>query len=234
MDVIFDWLRVFPRAILLSATGAGIGIFLWLHCCREMLPVKNKAVIFIALLQNIVGTLAAKAWAILEVGGNLDKAASLRLFGAVFFVPILYYGISKQAKIKLRDAMDMGAVALAIGLFFARFGCLITGCCIGTFIPGTENIRWPLREAELVFYILFILGYSGKVLRRETYGQVYPAFMLLYGGFRFVMEWARVEYTTRFGVFHLAHIWALLSFAIGASIYFELQEKRRSVKGNHD
>ena len=54
--------------------------------------------------------------------------------------------------------------------------------------------------------------------------------MIQYGALRFLLEWFREEYTTSFGIFHLAHIWCVISFAIGLSTYYELQSKGKKVR----
>jgi prolipoprotein diacylglyceryltransferase len=45
----------------------------------------------------------------------------------------------------------------------------------------------------------------------------YPFTILVYSIFRFIIEWFREEYTGQVWIFHLAHIWSLISI-IGSAI----------------
>lgn len=216
--------------LLLFALAIITGNFAWLMCFREELRIDYKTAFGIAVLHDIIGYSAMKFWAIVEVGGDLSRAVDMRLFGAVFVLPLFYYAGARRAKRNVAMVMDISAICLVIGLICGRLNCLYVGCCVGTDIWGLQRLKWPLRETELIFYFGFIAYFGKKIYRKQTYGQIYALFMFLYGGMRFLMEWVRVEYTTRVGIFHLAHIWALLSFCVGASIYFELQSRKKRVK----
>lgn len=195
--------------------------YFWLSKCGRVFGFSKKAALLIAILHDIIGFYAMKLLAIIEVGGNLDKAANMRLFGAVFVLPFLYYACSKALKVQPGKMMDIAAISCINGLVMGRIDCLVGGCCKGILIMGGP-LRWPLREIELVFYIGFILLFYRKILQNKTNGEVYPLYMISYGALRFILEWFREEYTTNIGILHLAHIWAILSVLIGASFYFSV------------
>ena len=107
-------------------------------------------------------------------------------------------------------------------LLCARLNCLFSGCCLGKPIPGTEH-TWPTRQAELVYYAVLLIFLWRKVGKPGFSGKVYPIYMMSYGIFRFIVEWFR-ETTNPVAFFHISHIWALVSIAVGAGIYIWLRK----------
>lgn len=224
MQSIVFWIQ--QHVLLMFAIGIIICNFIWLMSCGKKLNMKWYVALLIAILHDIVGYSAMRLLAIIEVGGDISKAANMRLFGAVFLLPAFYYFGAKLFKRNVAYVMDISAVCLTIGLVFGRFDCLVGGCCAGMQFP-IGSLHWPLREIELLYYALFLLYYCPRIHRGNTHGEVYSVFMMTYGALRFILEWFRVEYTTSIGAFHLAHIWALLCFMLGVSIYGALIEKRK-------
>ena len=198
----------------------------WLKKFEKQFNLKWPEIILMTILSIAVAMLSMRALAILEAGGDLSQSAFIRLYGAVFTLPILYYVFAKVKQGSVPLAMDVAAMIAALGLFCGRINCFKEGCCAGVYFFGSETIRWPIRELELLFYVVFILFYVKKISSGKTYGQVYPVFMIAYGIFRFFAEWLREEYTGSIGVIHLAHIWSLISIAVGTSVYFELKTQR--------
>ncbi len=76
----------------------------------------------------------------------------------------------------------------------------------------------------MLFYLVFLVMIAPKVKRAETGGRVYPIYMVAYGVFRAIIECFRYSPTTD-SIFHLTHIWAILSIVIGLSIYLEMRER---------
>lgn len=210
------------NSLTLLLTLATLGTFAWLLLCRERLRITWIAALVLSLLHVAVGLLCVKFFAFLE---GADSGAR-SLFGAVFFMPLAYLLGAKLGRRKTADVFDIFAVCMIFTLFCARISCLITGCCQGRMIPGLEPLRWPTREAELVFYVLFLSLTAPKVWMRKTFGQVYPQYMMCYGLLRFVLELFRDNGSNY--IFHLAHIWALLSLILGFVIASELK-RRHSV-----
>ena len=218
------------NVLLFFAIAIIIANYVWLMVCRNGLHITPVCAFVIAVLHDIIGYAAMRLLAILEVGGDLSRAANMRLFGAVFILPLLYFAVSRLTKANFGYVMDVASLCLVIGLVFGRLDCLVTGCCQGALIAGSTSLYWPLREVELLYYIGFLVFFAEKIRKERTHGEVYPVFMITYGALRFVLEWFRVEYTTSIGPLHLAHIWALLSLAIGISIYSELISKKGKVR----
>lgn len=185
----------------------------WLSQYKETLRMKGWMAIPLAILHTALGVLCVTAFAFLESGDG----GNMSLFGAVFFMPVLYFAGAKLTGRKVADVFDIFAVTMIFTLMCARVNCLIGGCCLGKCIPGTEW-RWPTRQLELVFYAVLLIYLWNKVGKPGFSGKVYPIYMMAYGAFRFIVEWFR-ETDNPIGFFHISHIWALVSVAVGAGIY---------------
>lgn len=178
----------------------------------------------------IVSLISVKLLALIEVGFDVSKAANMRLYGAIFVLPELSYFIAKWTKRDPALVVDIMGVCATIGLFSVRINCLIAGCCKGVLITPNGTARWPLVELEMLLCVVLCLYFWNKVYTRKTNGTAYPIIILLYGVFRFIIEWVREEYTGHIWVFHLAHIWSLLAI-IGSVIAIWLI-KRHNMKNN--
>lgn len=218
------------KITLLAVLTVGTAFtFLWLLLCKERLRIKWPAALLLAVLHTVCGVLCVKVFAVVEVGFDMSKAGAMSLFGGVFFMPLVYWAGAKLTKRNLGLVCDLLTPCMIFTVMCARVNCILSGCCFGLPIPGMSGLRWPTREAELVFYLVLLVLLVRKVWRGQTHGEIYPLYMASYGAFRFAVEFFRYqEYSL--GIFHLSHLWAAVSFAIGLSIYVELQTKGKKVR----
>ena len=214
------WLhRNFLYVLLAVATAYG---YFRLNQYRDRLRMKGWMAIVFAILHTLVGVLCVKLFAFLESGDG----GNMSLFGAVFFMPVIYFAGAKLTKRKVADVFDIFAITMIFTLLCARFNCLFSGCCLGKLIPGSE-VRWPTREAEIGFYVILLIVLLRMADKPKYAGKIYPIYMIAYGVFRFIVEWFR-ETNNPVAFFHISHIWALASIVIGAVIYYKL-----SLRSNH-
>lgn len=205
--------------IMLSVSA--VFTMIWLQLLRERLQMAWYTAILIAVLHVVYGVFCVRVFARLEGAGN----GAMSLFGAVFFMPVAYYLGARLSKRSVAEVFDIFTVPLVFTLMLARVNCLHAGCCLGRLI-GSTGMRWPTRETELVFYILFLAIMIPKVRKGKTQGTAYPIYMASYGGFRLVIEFFREASTNT--LFHLSHLWAITAIALGVSVYIEL--RKRSIK----
>ena len=168
-------------------------------------------------------------FAFAESGFNPDSLGNMSIFGGVFLMPIAYFLGAKLFKRKPGEVFDIFLICMMFTLMCARINCIISGCCKGCLIFGSETARWPTRELEVVFYIVLLIIFGRRVKRNESHGELYPAYMFLYGIFRFITEFFRVSERSA-GIFHLSHLWALISFGLGVSLYYELKSKNKKTR----
>ena len=206
----------------LMLIGATVFAMFWLLLLRKRLRIHAAVAVLLAVLHTAYGLCCVKAFAILEGA----SAGSMSLFGAVFFMPLAYFLIAKGLKRPTGTVFDLFTVPLVFTLMLARCNCLFKGCCLGRFISGT-SFCWPTRETEILFYVLFLAAVIPRVWKDKGEGRIYPLYMLSYGAFRAVNECFRASDSGM--LFHISHIWALLAFGLGLSIYSEQKRKRISM-----
>ena len=211
MSRVLFWVSThFLYVLLLVATLYGC---FWLNQHKKKLQMKGWMAILLAICHTIVGVLCVTVFAFMESG----EGGGMSLFGAVFFMPVFYFAGAKLTKRKVSDVFDIFAVTMIFTLLCARANCFMGNCCLGKCIPGTD-FRWPTRQLELVYYVILLMIFWSKVGKTGFSGKVYPIYMMSYGAFRFVVEWFR-ETPNPVAFFHISHIWALVSVAVGAGIY---------------
>lgn len=217
-----DFLQQNILYLLLGA--AAVCSFAWLLHFRDRLRMHWAAALGLSLFHVAWGVFCVKIFAVLE--GNEPGAMSL--FGAVFFMPPAYWLGAKLSKRSTAEVFDIFAICMIFTLLCARVNCLFAGCCLGRLISARSALRWPTRELELVFYLIFLLRMAPPVWKGRSYGQVYPLYMLSYGVVRSILECFRVSSSSN--LFHLSHVWALASVAVGAAFYAELKRGRERKK----
>ena len=215
------------KIILLLSAGA-VFTAVWLVLLRKRLDMPWYAAIPLAILSTVYGVLTAKVFAFLESGFNTDSLGNMSLFGGVFFMPLAYWLGAKLSKRSYREVFDVFTPCMIFTVMCARINCIVSGCCIGLPIPGMNGVRFPTREAEILFYIILLICLCPRVLKGKYRGQAYPIYMISYGAFRFVEEFFRSADTS--SVFHRAHIWALITLIIGISIYVEIKSETATRK----
>ena len=215
------------RLYLLLAVATVFGYF-WLSQFKERLKFKEWTLLLCSVVHTVIGVLLVKLFAFLESGVR----GGMSLYGAVFFLPIVYFVFAKLTKRRVSDVFDIFTVNTVVTLLCARINCILANCCIGAVIPGTSGLRWPTREAEIVFYIVLYIVLRSKVKNARYRGKIYPIYMMSYGVFRFIIEWLRESHIV-FGVVHISHIWSLVAITAGACIYYTLLRKDKGAAKPH-
>lgn len=203
----------------------------WLLKCDKFLKLGWGKAFLVAFLHEVGCAICAKAMSFVEAGFIWREATTYRLYGMIFFMPFFYMLFANTQKLKKDKVFDIFAIAVVLRLILGRVNCLRMGCCEGVMMPGTWNIRWPIREIELCYYFIFVALFAGRIIKGKTSGQVYPIYLFTYGLLRFAMEWVREEYVMDVAVFHLAHIWSLVSIVIGVTMYYKVRKEIQSGKG---
>lgn len=209
--------------LLLLAVGAAF-TFGWLILLRKRLNMAWYVAIMIAILCVASGVLFVKAFAFIETGFNQNSLGNMSLFGAVFGMPLIFYFVSKITKSPPQNVFDALTPCMIFSVMCIRINCIMSGCCRGLPIPGTNGIRFPTREAEVMFYLILLAILCPQIWKGKLRGRAYPIYMMCYGAFRLVVEFFRDSGSV--GLFHLAHLWALITLLLGVSIYAEMKNSK--------
>lgn len=130
------------------------------------------------------------------------------LIGAI--VTVLLYAWRKKISVwKFGDAL---APSIALGYFFGRFGCLMTGCCYGspthvpwaihfpeghpTFPEGATSGTpvHPTQIYEALLNMMLYLGLAWLYRRKKFDGQVFASYVIVYPLLRSFVELFRGDY----------------------------------------
>jgi phosphatidylglycerol:prolipoprotein diacylglycerol transferase len=127
------------------------------------------------------------------------------LLGGVVVFLSLYFGVGHfrfhdgYHKTHFRDLLDLAPACITVAHGFGRLGCLMAGCCHGartdawygveTIYPGYRVVPIQLFEALFLFALTGVLLF---LMKRGLRHQM-PIYMLGYGAWRFLIEYARAD-----------------------------------------
>ncbi len=127
------------------------------------------------------------------------------LFGGVTVFVLLYFLVGPLTVAREKrsdfcshflDVLDIAPAAITAAHGFGRLGCLMAGCCHGretdawygvTLANGQRVVPVPLLEALFLFALCGVLMYLVAHGKRN----LMPVYMLGYGVWRFLIEYAR-------------------------------------------
>ena len=202
--------------LIIMLASATIISFVWLFVFnRKKLNAKWWEVLILVLIHTGYGVLTVKFFALLEAGFDSTRAGNMSLFGGIFFMPIMYFAYAKIKKLPVSLVFDVFVVPLAATLLLARCNCFHAGCCQGIVI-GSNGFKWPAREIDLAIHALFLIFAIPWIVKDKSRGMAYPLYMTVYGLFRFINEWFRKSSSE--SIFHIGHVWAIISFILGITI----------------
>lgn len=204
--------------IFVLASTTVLSIF-WLILCRKKLNIKWYAAIPLGIIHTLCGVLCVKGFAFLESFGK--NSGGMSLYGAIFFLPVFYALGARLTKRRMADVFDTFTVCMVLTLAIVRLNCILTGCCYGIPFFGNKDLLWPTRELEIVFNLIMLIIIIPKVIKGKSNSEIYPLYMFSYGAFRFVIEFFRHSNTGY--LIHVGHLWSLVSFIIGLSVYIEIK-----------
>lgn len=183
-------------------------------------------------------------------------SGGLALHGGMLFGILYMIGYCKIKKVSLLAVGDLCAVSWAIAYAIGRIGCLLNGCCYG----GACDLPWAVRFPDerfpnahpavltppshptqlygtafnLVFF--FILTRWEKLRRPD--GELFYAYLGMYGLYRFVVEFFRLggtaDYISPSIHLTLTHIVSLLMMALSVGGIVWLRRHRPAVKDAGD
>jgi phosphatidylglycerol---prolipoprotein diacylglyceryl transferase len=144
-------------------------------------------------------------------------------------------------KMNVTDMADLAAVSFPIGYGIGRVGCFLNGCCYG----GSCDLPWAVRfhlhdgtitppshPAQLysaaIAVVMFLVLLSVEKHRRFR-GQVILAFGILYGIYRFLIEFVREGVTadpSGLGPLTQGQVASLVLSLLAALAYFMLVRRQ--------
>ena len=195
------------------ALGFVVGMVLILLRARKKgIPMERVTELFcLSIFSAFVGARGLYVLLDLPVFLN-DPAKIFRVWegGLVFYGGLILaagagFGYMRWYRLPLWKMADLFAPAIALGLFFARIGCFMAGCCYGkeTSLPWGVTFTDPQSLARLhaslhptqlyeagagLALFLFLI----RMEKKQSFdGQIFWLFLLLYSILRFLIEFLR-------------------------------------------
>jgi phosphatidylglycerol:prolipoprotein diacylglycerol transferase len=160
-------------------------------------------------------------------------------YGGVLFGAITALFLIKKKGIPLWKFADVVSIALSVGLGFGRIGCTMSGCCYGKECHSPFSITFkdshsaapvgiPLCPTQplsaLANFLIAALLYVFYRKWRKADGQVFALYLVLYGIFRFFVEFLRATPKEILGLSNNQVI-SLVMVAAGIAILFYRKSK---------
>ncbi len=153
-------------------------------------------------------------------------------YGGVLFGTLTAIYFIWRRKIPLWKFADIVSIALSVGLGFGRIGCTMAGCCYGKVCHAPFAIvftnphsaaplnvpLWPTEPVSSAANFL-IAGILYLIYRKRRFpGEVFGFYLILYGIFRFLIEFVRATPKEILGVFSNNQIISIIMVSAGILI----------------
>ena len=192
--------------------------------------------------------------------GEFTLKAGMTFYGGLIFgagtVLFCWFVLSKPFKVhdeavaRFKDLANMAACLIPLAHGFGRLGCLFAGCCygketsswFGVEMYGVKRVPIQLFEAlflfalsAVIFYLFFKQTKSGG---KEV--PLLPVYLIVYGVWRFVIEYARGDErgATIVSFLSPSQLIAVLLIAVGIGYfvvwYCQKKNKNRIEKGEQE
>ncbi len=191
----------------------------------------------------IAGFLGAKTlYILLEFRYFLKEPFAMLRSGFVFYGAFIaasgaLYFLAKKYNvrfIKLADVLSLGA---PLGHALGRIGCFFYGCCYGepgdyffcvlfpanspAGILGLKLIPTQLISAFFLFLIFFLLLFRSQ--RKKYDGQIFIYYSIIYGIFRFIIEFYRADPRGQFFSLSTSQVIAIILIITGVFSFCRLR-----------
>lgn len=166
------------------------------------------------------------------------------------FVLAIVCGIifMKAKKISISDGLNLFAPSIALGLFFARIGCFLNGCCfgkettscLGVVFPADSPAGWVFKGETAVlptqlFESLAGLAMFGILLliekkkKKLNYGYLFWALLLMYSVWRFFIDFFRYYEQQAYIIGNLTHnqIVSIIIFIVSLAVILKSELSQR-------
>ena len=213
--------------------GFLIGLPVMRSSRKKGITIPLKFDILKCLAFSAVSVISVLLFASLEglLGGKGFQLGAVSTYGVYIIAPLLLLLIFRRER---GFVFDDFAIYASLSLIFQRIRCITAGCCMGKTV-GSGAFRWPVREAEIIFYLIVLILFVSK--RRtgnktvnsrylEIKGMLFPLLMICYGCLRFLLEFLREGGSA--SIFHMAHLWSLLTVIAGLGICAEIKRNNTS------
>jgi len=194
---------------------------------RKKYDLKIYEIIVLMLFLAFSGVLGAFTMFFIESGG---KWGGQSFFGAVLFSPIFMFPIIKIMKKDYLKMMSLCAPAECIMLAILKIHCGVVGCCLGNgVIESVLRMKLQSIESIVAVVVMFILLLIER--KNDNIRLIYFYYLLIYGAFRFILNFFRANLSYFVWILSAGHFWSLVAIVIGLiGLYFFKKKNRKSIE----
>lgn len=163
-----------------------------------------------SIFLTVVGVAGTMLMFFIESG----RFGGTSFYGAVLFVPVLILPTCLM-RIPYGSVLDLCAPAICLMLAIMKVDCIMSGCCIGKYLPSL-GFQFPSQIVEMItaVIIMFVLLWIEKKPRWKN--SLYAYFLILYGSTRFVLNWFRYGLTPFVWKLPQGNFWSVIAVFVGA------------------
>ncbi|MEN6472360.1 MAG: prolipoprotein diacylglyceryl transferase [Clostridiaceae bacterium] len=236
----YPYVRIGPVSMpsygLCLVTGALLAFLLLLYT-RRFRGVKRDDIYHTAIYAVIGGLIGAKLlYLIVELPAILRTPAillSMILGGAVFYGGLIG-GVAggliytRRYKTSVLDTADVLLPSLALAHAFGRVGCFFAGCCYGMACDSPISVVYPpgaypppgipllpTQLMETAFLLLLCLFLTLRLKKSKKSGEIAGFYALLYGVWRFIIEFFRGDPRGSLWIFSTSQLISLALIPLG-------------------
>lgn len=211
------------RRVIILVFGTLAMFLLMLFRKKEYPQIKIWKMVIISILLTISGVLGAMLMHRIENG----SFGGTSFFGAVLFIPFI---ISPAVLLKIRYStlLDLCAPCEALMLAFMKFDCILSGCCIGKYLPSLE-FQFPSRTIEIIVTLIITVALVKIENKNDNKGLIYAWYLILYGFSRFWLNWFRYGVKPVIWIFPYGNVWSIVAVVSGI-VWIAVAKKYRLTK----
>jgi len=164
-------------------------------------------------------------------------------YGGVIFGALTAIYFIRKRKIPVWKFADVVSIALSVGLGFGRIGCTMAGCCYGKVCHAPFAIvftnphsaaplnipLWPTEPVSSAANFLIALILYLLYRRRKVPGEIFGFYLILYGTFRFLIEFVRATPKEILGTFSNNQVISIIMVATGIAIVIYRRKRAEEV-----
>lgn len=176
-----------------------------------------KAIVtpFVLTIFGVLGTLIMFY---IETG----RWGGISFYGSVFMIPVGLAVYSLIIREKHTHILDFSVTQVCAMLAVMKVLCLKSGCCYG--ITLGESVRFPSQIAEMIGSIGIMILFLYFEKSNKYSGKFYPMYFIIYGIWRFILNFFRGGLTPFVWFIPAGHFWSIVAVAIGL-VWLLLEQK---------
>lgn len=201
-------------------------------CKRQKYSMNKAEALLLPLVFLIVAYCGGKLLYIIENYSAFSESGiqldGMSLYGAIYLVLLLTPLAALVTRKRIAALYDYFTPFGLILLAATRTGCFLNGCCGAVKLwNGIMPVILPVQLFEVVCDLLILEVCYIIEKKHHQKGYMYPSFMLLYGGCRFMLEFLRDTPKDWFGLSH-GQVFSLISVLLAVFFFaiYRLTKKK--------